>query len=46
MEMTIYMDYVVYIVINVEYVSYILFDMKYVIFWKYMCHMMILVEIG
>jgi len=44
--MIIYVDYVVYIVIDVEYVSYRLFDVKYVIFWKYMCHMISSVEIG
>ena len=46
MEMIIYVDYVVYIVIDVEYVSYRLLDVKYVIFWKDMCHMIISVEIG
>ena len=46
MEMIIYVDYVVYIVIDVEYVSYRLFDVKYMIFWKYMCHMIFSVEIG
>ena len=46
MEMIIYVDYVVYIVIDIEYVSYRLLDVKYVIFWKYMCHMIISVEIG
>jgi hypothetical protein len=46
MEMIIYVDYVVYIVIDVEYVSYRLFDVKYMIFWKYMCHIIISVEIG
>jgi len=44
--MIIYVDYVVYIVIDVEYVSYRLFDVKYVIFWKYMCHMISSVKIG
>jgi len=44
--MIIYVDYVVYIVIDVEYVSYRLFDVKYVIFWIYMCHMISSVEIG
>jgi len=39
-------DYVVYIVIDVEYVSYKLLDVKYVIFWKYMCDMIISLEIG
>ena len=45
MEMIIYVDYVVYIVMDVEYVSYRLFDVKYVIFLKYMCHMIRSVEI-
>jgi len=46
MEIIIYVDYVVYIVIDVDYVRYRLLDVKYVIFWKYMCHMIISVEIG
>ena len=45
-EIIICVDYVVCIVIDVEYVSYRLLDVKYVIFWKYMCHMIISVEIG